>query len=65
MGAFAMDKALIEALARQAGLARALEAFPQCVAAAAAQAFGRSGEIDAPTAAAVEPWPPMRVGRAP
>ena len=32
-----MDKALIEALARQAGLARALEAFPQCVAAAAAQ----------------------------
>ena len=57
-----MDKTLIEALARQAGLHRALAEFPECVAAAAAQAVGRSSEIHAPSAPAVEPWPPMRVG---
>ena len=62
MGAAGMDKLLIEALARQAGLARALEAFPECVASAAAQAAGRSGEIEAPTEPAVESWPPMKVG---
>ncbi len=59
-----MDKALIEALARPAGLARALAEYPQCVAAAAAQALGRSSEIAAPTMPAVEPWPPMKVGAA-
>jgi hypothetical protein len=56
-----MDKKLIEALASQAGLDRALAEFPDCVAAAAAQALGRSSEVDAPTAPTVEPWPPMRV----
>ncbi len=57
-----MDKSLVEALARQAGLARALAEFPDCVANAAAQALGRSGEIKAPTAPVVEPWPPMKAG---
>jgi len=65
-----MDKSVIAALARQAGLDRALAAFPDCVANAAAQVFGekgavgRSDEIAAPTAPTAEPWPPMRVGGA-
>ncbi len=59
---FAMDKTLIEALARQAGLDRALAEFPDCVMAAAKQAIGRSNEINTPTSPAVEPWPPMKVG---
>ena len=62
-----MDKTLIEALARQAGLDRALAEFPDCVMAAAKQApmfkeGGRSSEINTPTSPAVEPWPPMKVG---
>jgi hypothetical protein len=57
-----MDKPLIEALARQAGLERALAEFPDCVMAAAKQAIGRSNEINTPTSPAVEPWPPMKVG---
>jgi hypothetical protein len=62
MGVSAMDKPLIEALARQAGLERALAEFPDCVMAAAKQAIGRSSEINSPTSPAVEPWPPMKVG---
>ena len=57
-----MDKSFVEALARQAGLERALAEFPDCVAKAAAQALGRSGEIHTPTSPAAEPWPPMKVG---
>jgi len=57
-----MDQNMIEALARQAGLHRALAEFPECVAAAATQAVGRSNEVNTPTAPTVEPWPPMRVG---
>lgn len=52
---------VIEVLARQAGLERALAEFPACVANAAAQALGRGAEIAAPVAPAAEPWPPMRV----
>ena len=57
-----MDKTVIEALARQAGLDKALAEFPACVANAAAQALRRSGEIKAPVSPAAEPWPPMKVG---
>jgi hypothetical protein len=60
-----MDKAVVEALARMAGLERALAEFPECVADAAAQALGRSGDIQSPTDPAAEPWPPMQVGRLP
>jgi hypothetical protein len=60
-----MDKSLVEALARQAGLERTLAEFPECVANAAAQALGRSAEIASPTDPAVEPWPPMKAGAAP
>jgi hypothetical protein len=57
-----MDKALMAALARLAGLDRALAEFPDDVAAAAAQAAGHREAMRAPEAPAAEPWPPMRPG---
>lgn len=57
-----MDKALIEALARRAGLQKALAEFPEDVAAAAAQAANISEKIKAPADARAEPWPPMKPG---
>ena len=53
---------IIVALARAAGLDKALAAFPQDVAAAAEQALKNAGVVQVPTDAAVEPWPPMRPG---
>ena len=58
-----MDKATIDALARRAGLAKALEQFPDDVAAAAKQASDVMAKIKQPTDPAVEPWPPMKAGR--
>lgn len=55
-----MDEALITALARRAGLERALALFPDDVAAAAAQADGTREAIQPPADARAEPWPPMR-----
>jgi hypothetical protein len=60
-----MDKELMERLARRAGLEKALAQFPDDVAAAAAQADGIAGRINAPTDPAAEPWPPMRVAGCP
>jgi hypothetical protein len=57
-----MDKALIEALARRAGLHRALAEFPEDVAAAAAQAESISDKIKTPADPRAEPWPPMKAG---
>jgi hypothetical protein len=57
-----MDADLVAALARLAGLERALAAFPDDVHAAAVQALGHRVEIPAPGPAAAEPWPPMRPG---
>jgi hypothetical protein len=57
-----MDKAVIELLARRAGLDKALEEFPDDVAAAAAQAETAAGRMKAPTDPRAEPWPPMRAG---
>lgn len=56
-----MDQALVEALARRAGLEKALARFPDCVAAAASQSLLPSLGFAAPVDAAAEPWPPMRV----
>ena len=47
-------------LARRAGLEKALAQFPDCVAAAAAQALLPSQGFTAPTDPVAEPWPPMR-----
>ena len=52
----------IEALARAAGLEKALAEFPEDVAAAAAQATGHREEFQVPASPAAEPWPPMRAG---
>jgi hypothetical protein len=52
----------IAALARAAGLDKALAEFPDDVAAAAAQALNNAHAIQIPTDPAAEPWPPMRAG---
>lgn len=57
-----MDQHLIAALARAAGLDKALAEFPEDVAAAAAQALNNAGGFQIPTDPAAEPWPPMRAG---
>ncbi|WP_158932003.1 hypothetical protein [Acidisphaera sp. S103] len=56
-----MDPIII-ALARAAGLDKALAAFPEDVEAAAKQALNNAGAIQVPTDPAAEPWPPMRAG---
>jgi hypothetical protein len=55
-----MDKALVEALARRAGLEKALAQFPACVHAAAAQSLAPAQGFIPPADPAAEPWPPMR-----
>jgi hypothetical protein len=57
-----MEKAIIELLARRAGLDKALAEFPEDVAAAAEQASGSVAGMQAPTDPRAEPWPPMRAG---
>ena len=57
-----MNKAMVELLARRAGLEKALKEFPEDVAAAAEQASGSVAKMSAPTDPRVELWPPMRAG---
>ena len=57
-----MDQAVIEILARRAGLDKALTEFPEDVAAAAEQASGAIARMKAPTDPRAEPWPPMQTG---
>ena len=57
-----MEKAVIELLARRAGLDKALAEFPEDVAAAAEQASSAVARMKAPTDPRAEPWPPMRIG---
>jgi hypothetical protein len=58
----AMDKELMQALARRAGLDRALAEFPDDVAAAADQAARVMARIKAPEDPRAEPWPAMQPG---
>jgi hypothetical protein len=51
----------IAALAKAAGLDKALAEFPADIEAAAAQALGHAEAGTYPTNPAVEPWPPMHV----
>lgn len=53
---------IITAMARAAGLDKALAAFPEDVKAAAEQALNNAGAVKVPTDPAAEPWPPMRAG---
>ncbi|MDE2582869.1 MAG: hypothetical protein KGL52_14640 [Rhodospirillales bacterium] len=57
-----MTPDLIAALAKAAGLDKALAEFPEDVAAAAEQALNTAGAIRYPEDPAAEPWPPMRPG---
>lgn len=57
-----MDKEMVIALARRAGLDKALAEHPRDVADAAAQASLHRGIMKAPEDPAAEPWPPMRAG---
>jgi hypothetical protein len=52
--------ATVAALAKAAGLEKALAAFPEDIEAAAAQALGHAEAVRYPADPAVEPWPPMR-----
>lgn len=56
-----MDPIVI-ALAKAAGLDKALADHPDDVEAAAQQAFRNAGAVSIPTEPANEPWPPMRAG---
>jgi hypothetical protein len=53
---------IIVALARAAGLDKAVAEFPDDVKAAAEQALNNAGAVQVPTNAAAEPWPAMRAG---
>ncbi len=57
-----MDRDLVIALAKAAGLEKALTDYPDDVVAAAAQALETAEAIRTPTDPAAEPWPPMRPG---
>ena len=56
-----MDPIVI-ALAKAAGLDKALAEFPDDLLAAAEQALNNAGAVQVPTDPAAEPWPPMRAG---
>jgi hypothetical protein len=58
-----MDESMIEAIARRAGLERALEAFPDDVVAAANSAAKATDRIRRSSSTPSEPWPPMVVVR--
>ncbi len=53
---------IIVALARAAGLEKALRDFPDDVRAAAEQALNNANGVTVPADPAAEPWPPMRAG---
>jgi hypothetical protein len=53
---------IVEALARAAGLHKALAEFPEDVAIAAAQALNNAGAVQVPADPTAEPWPPMQAG---
>jgi hypothetical protein len=53
---------VIVALARVAGLEKALAEFPDDVVAAAEQALNNARGVKVPIDPSAEPWPPMRAG---
>ena len=54
-----MDPVIV-ALAKAAGLDKALAQFPEDVEAAARQAMAHTDAVKYPTDPTAEPWPPMR-----
>ena len=59
----AMDERMVEAIARRAGLEKALEEFPDDVVAAAISASNVTDRIRRSSGTPSEPWPPMVVIR--
>lgn len=57
-----MEQAIVDMLAKRAGLDKALAEFPEDVAAAAEQASRSIGRMKAPSDPRAEPWPPMKAG---
>jgi hypothetical protein len=57
-----MDKSLIEALARRAGLDKMLADHRADIEAAAKQAADVASRIKQPADVRAEPWPPMKAG---
>lgn len=57
-----MDKEIVAALARRAGLEKALKDFPDDVSAAAHQAEGAQQKMMPSTDPRAEPWPAMKPG---
>ena len=57
-----MSDDLMVALARAAGLDKALEQFPDDVRAAFNQARRTGGGVPSPDDPTAEPWPPMQAG---
>jgi hypothetical protein len=57
-----MEKAVLELLARRAGLEKALAEFPEDVAVAADHARSAVAKMKRSSDPRAEPWPPMRVG---
>lgn len=55
-----MDPTIV-ALAKAAGLDKALALFPEDVESAVAQALGHTEAFKYPIDPAAEPWPPMKV----
>ncbi len=58
-----MDERMVEAIARRAGLEKALEEFPDDVVAAAISASNVTDRIRRSSGTPSEPWPPMVVVR--
>ncbi len=58
-----MDERMVEAIARRAGLEKALKEFPDDVLAAAISASNVTDRIRRSSGTPSEPWPPMVVGR--
>ena len=54
--------AVIAALAKAAGLDKAVAEFPEDVEVAAEQALNNTGAVVVPADPAAEPWPPMQPG---
>ena len=59
-----MDPTIV-ALAKAAGLDKALADYPEDIEAAAAQALNHTDAIKVPADPAAEPWPPMQAEAAP
>ena len=57
-----MDDTVLEALAKAAGLGKALAEHREDVLQAARDTIAKRARVPAPATQTIEPWPPMRAG---